>query len=139
MWSSVANKAIIAFGTAIMTATHVTAVNGDCQGQGQGNCQLQLTATAEYDWVYWQHATIYDYKCDVIGGKDVITTGTVIYSQLPYVVIIDSVVNVLGDISVIKFRYADYTWTGQFLCSAGKDSMHRDTYRCIHAFPCNQK
>ena len=43
MWSSVVNNAIIAFGTAIMAATQVAAVYGDCTGQGQGNCQLQLS------------------------------------------------------------------------------------------------
>lgn len=50
--------------------------------------------------MYWTKATLYDYKCDIIGGKETVYSGLAIPSQLPNLVIIDSVNNIFGDVSV---------------------------------------
>lgn len=88
----------------------------------------------------WRHATIYNWRCDVIGGHDNPYSGLAIYSELPYAVIIDSIGYSALSPYYIAFRYAGYSFKGKFWCSATQvEQDDWDTYetvRCIHSFPC---
>jgi hypothetical protein len=130
-------KSISTIAAAALAFAGVSA--GQCSPQGAGNCNLVYGCSSEIasDNVDCEMA-LYNYLCEQIGGFWSPNPGQALYSQLPYSIVIESLMSVYTPAISMTFRYGAGTY-GNGISNCHTSSCSNGLVACEDvtcSFPC---